>query len=99
MSRARRTLVPVGILAVRLLVGQQTPPPDKTELPPEEDAAINAPKEYGFNPVQSKREVAVGLLYFKKGNYKAAAARFQEATRWNDGNQEAWLRLAEAEEK
>ena len=78
----------------------QTPaqrPPD-TQLPPEEDA-VETPKEYVFNPVQSKREVEVGLQYFHKGNFKAAANRFSEATKWNDGNAEAWLRLAEAEEK
>ena len=25
--------------------------------------------------------------------------RFREATKWNDGNSDAWLRLGEAEEK
>ena len=60
---------------------------------------MEAPKEYVFNPVQSKREVEVGLQYFRKANYKAAAMRFTEATKWNDGNPEAWLRLAEAEAK
>ncbi len=78
----------------------QTPAqrPPVSQLPPEEDAG-EAPKDYVFNPVQSKREVEVGLLYLHKGNFKAAASRFTEATRWNDGNAEAWLHLAEAEEK
>ena len=57
------------------------------------------PKEYSFNPVQSKKEVTVGEFYFKKGDFKAAAGRFREATKWNDGNAEAWLRLGDAEEK
>ena len=78
---------------------QKPPDPQGTpQLPPDEDA-VTAPKEYVFNPVQSKREVEVGLQYFHKGNFKAAANRFTEATKWNDGNAEAWLRLAEAEEK
>lgn len=40
-----------------------------------------------------------GEYYFKKGDYRAAAGRFREATKWNDGNAEAWLRLGDAEEK
>lgn len=73
--------------------------PDESQLPPDEDAAQMKQKEYGFNPVQSRRELEAGMVYWKKGNYKAAAARFQEATKWNDGNAEAWLRLGEADEK
>lgn len=105
----------IGALLVGLAAMAQTPPqppavprtpPSQTpnpqtptpELPPEEDV-VEKPKEYVFNPVQSKREVEVGLQYFHKGNFKAAANRFGEATKWNDGNTEAWLRLAEAEEK
>jgi Flp pilus assembly protein TadD len=43
--------------------------------------------------------VSVGNFYFKKGDFKAAAGRFREATKWNDGNAEAWMRLGEAEER
>lgn len=74
------------------------PPPLTTEMPPEEDAS-KAPKVYSFNPVQSQREVTAGDFYFTKGNYTAAASRFTEATKWNDGNAEAWMRLGETEEK
>jgi tetratricopeptide (TPR) repeat protein len=77
--------------------------PDTTQqgdvqLPPEEDAGA-LPKTYSFNPLQSKKEVTVGEFYLKKGDSRAAAGRFREATKWNDGNADAWLRLAEAEEK
>lgn len=68
------------------------------QLPPEEDKG-EIPKQYSFNPLQSKKEVTVGEFYFKKGDYKAAAGRFLEATKWNDGNAEAWLRLGETDEK
>jgi tetratricopeptide (TPR) repeat protein len=68
------------------------------DLPPEEDKA-EQPKEYSFNPLQSKKEITAGEFYFKKSNFRAAAIRFREATKWNDGNAEAWLRLAETEEK
>jgi tetratricopeptide (TPR) repeat protein len=71
---------------------------DNIQLPPEEDKAA-IPEQYAFNPLKSKQEVSVGDFYFKKGDYKAAAGRFAEATKWNDGNADAWLRLGSAEEK
>ncbi len=73
-------------------------PAEKVDLPPEEDTS-GAPKVYSFNPVQSISELKVGNEYFVKGNFTAAANRFREATRWNDGNAEAWMRLGEAEER
>jgi tetratricopeptide (TPR) repeat protein len=71
---------------------------DKEYVPPEEDTAI-AVTEYSFNPLQAEKELRTGNYYFHKGSYRAAAMRFREATRWNDGSSEAWLRLGEAEEK
>jgi tetratricopeptide (TPR) repeat protein len=76
--------------------------PDKPEPqyqePPEEDVT-SAPKEYTFNPLQAAKEVRIGNYYFKKGSYKAALHRFEEALKWNPGMGEAAFRLAEAKEK
>ena len=79
---------------------QRTPPAtsDKEEIPPEEDNAVGE-KTYSFNPLQAQKEVQTGLYYYKKGSYRAAEGRFKEATLWNSGLDEAWLRLGEAEEK
>ncbi len=71
---------------------------DKSEMPPEEDKT-GAPPTFTFNPVQSKIEVERGDFYFHKGNYTAAVSRYDEATKWNDGNAIAWRSLGEAEEK
>ncbi|MEO8594679.1 MAG: tetratricopeptide repeat protein [Candidatus Solibacter sp.] len=71
---------------------------DKDGLPPEEDKSIATPV-YGFNPLQAQKEISVGNQYFKKGSYRAAAGRYEEATKWNSGEPEAWLRLGEAQEK
>ena len=68
------------------------------EIPPEEDTSI-AVKEYSFNPLQADKELRIGNYYFHKGRYRAAAQRFREATKWNQGYADAWLRLGEAEEK
>jgi len=81
--------------------GETTPTPqvlDKDGLPPEENKSL-AVKDYAFNPIQAQKEIRTGNYYFKKGSYRAAAGRFEEATKWNDGEPEAWLRLGEAEEK
>jgi tetratricopeptide (TPR) repeat protein len=75
--------------------GQQ---PTRQAVPEEEDANVKN-QEYSFNPLQAQREVQTGNYYFKKGSYRAAAGRFREATHWNEGYAEAWLRLGEAEEK
>src|SRR5215469_13215826 len=79
---------------------KRTPPPtsDKEEVPPEEDASVGE-KEYSFNPLQAQKELQIGNGYYKRGKYRAAEGRFKEATRWNNGYDEAWLRLGEAEEK
>jgi len=74
------------------------PAAQKDGMPPEEDTTV-ATKEYAFNPLQAKKEITVGNEYFKKHSYRAAAGRYTEATKWNSGEPEAWLRLGEAQEK
>ena len=69
-----------------------------TEAPPEEDSSI-AQDKYAFNPLESENSVKVGNFYAKQGNRLAALGRYQEATRWNPGNSEAWLRVGETAEK
>lgn len=74
-------------------------PPPEEQAPPDEDQ-INQQKIYSFNPVQAKKELAAGEFYFKtRHDYRAAANRFREATKWNPGFAEAWLRLGDAAEK
>jgi tetratricopeptide (TPR) repeat protein len=73
-------------------------PSDKEYIPPEEDTSISA-TEITFNPLMSKNDVERGDYYFKKGKLRAAESRYVEATKYNDGNSQAWLRLGEAEEK
>jgi tetratricopeptide (TPR) repeat protein len=66
--------------------------------PPEEDESLK-PKEYTLNPVQAASDLRVGLYYLKTGKYRAASRRFLEATRWDPGSAEAYLKLGEAQEK
>lgn len=76
----------------------KAPATKQEAIPPEEDKSL-ATQVYGFNPVQAQKEIRTGNYYFKKGSYRAAAGRFVEATKWNSGEPEAWLRLGEAQEK
>jgi len=71
------------------------PNSDKEEVPPEEDASL-AIDSFRFNPLQSRSDVEVGNGYYKKGNLRAAANRYAAATKRDDSNGEAWLRLGEA---
>ena len=77
---------------------QQSQQQNQEQEPPEEDESV-APKTYSFNPLEAEKDLKVGLYYFKKGNYKASASRFREATLWNPTFAEAFLRLGESEEK
>lgn len=74
-------------------------PPSLDQLPPPEDKAKGDDEKFAFNPVKSKKAVEIGEFYLRKSDFKAAASRFLEATKWNDGNADAWLKLGEAEEK
>ncbi|MDX1979676.1 MAG: tetratricopeptide repeat protein [Bryobacteraceae bacterium] len=89
-----------SILAVLLLAGGLAAAQEKPQVqePPEEDEGLKA-REYGFNPLQASKEIKVGLYYLKKGSVKAAANRFEEATKWDPTSAEAWLRLGEARER
>ena len=80
----------------------KTPPPmpkqQEVQEPPEEDESLK-PKEYAFNPLQAEKDISIGNQYFKKRNYRAALSRYQEASKWNPGLAEAYLRIGEAAEK
>jgi tetratricopeptide (TPR) repeat protein len=52
-----------------------------------------------WNPMKAIKDVEVGDFYFKKKNYKAALARYQEALYYKDGDAVASFRLAVCQEK
>jgi outer membrane protein assembly factor BamD (BamD/ComL family) len=95
VARALGLLLFFALLGALHLLAQQADPP----LPPEEDESYAAPREYGFNPLQAKKELNIGRFYFKKGSYKAAALRAQEALKWDDSLLEAYLMLGESRER
>ncbi len=67
--------------------------------PPEEDESLK-PQVYALNPLQAQRNITAGDFYFHaKKNYRAAQKRYIEATKWDPGNPEGFLKLGEADEK
>src|ERR1700722_11061552 len=115
MFRWLLALIPIGLATAFAQTTQpaQTPPGNTGELqkqrpqqktsdkdagPPEEDTSIGS-TTYSFNPLQAKKDIEIGNEYAKKHSYRAAANRFLSATKYNDGDSEAWLRLGEMDEK
>ncbi len=89
------------LLALNLAAQQQkspAPPEVQEQEPPEEDPDLK-PKEYSFNPLEANRNITAGNFYFKKGNYRAASRRYQEASKWDPTSATAILKLGEADEK
>ncbi len=82
-----------------LLLAQESQKKPPEQEPPEEDESLKPKAEYTFNPLQAENELKIGNFYFKRGSYKAASKRFEEATRWNPTYAEAFLRLGECLEK
>jgi tetratricopeptide (TPR) repeat protein len=85
------------LMSGALAAGQEPKPAQQPQAPEEDEA--EKPKEYSFNPLQAEKELRVGNFYFHKGDYRAAALRFTEATKWNPIAPEPYLRLGDAEEK
>lgn len=77
---------------------QTAPPAQKEEEPPEEDEALK-PKVYDLNPLESQRNLTTGDFYLKKGKLQAAQRRYLEATKWDPGSAEAFLKLGEVDER
>jgi tetratricopeptide (TPR) repeat protein len=52
-----------------------------------------------FNPQKAAKDVEVGDFYFKRRNYRAALARYQDALLWKNNHAEANFRMAQCLEK
>lgn len=67
--------------------------------PPEEDVSLQPKTEYVLNPLQAEKELKIGNYYFKKGSFKAAARRYEEAVKWDPNSADGWYKLGEAQSK
>jgi tetratricopeptide (TPR) repeat protein len=58
-----------------------------------------APAQPAFDPLRAEKDLEVGRYYMKKGDVDAAIDRFQDATQARPNLAEAYLLLADAQEK
>jgi tetratricopeptide (TPR) repeat protein len=70
-------------------------PGTNTSLDP--NAGVSEMKPW--SPYKANNDVEIGTFYMKRGNYKAAEARFRDALEWQDNNAIATYRLATLLEK
>lgn len=83
-------------------VGDITPPSNdanhvgtNTSLDPNANVSEMKP----WSPYKADNDVEVGIFYMRRGNYKAAEARFRDALYWQDNDAVATYRLATLLEK
>ncbi|MBI3694864.1 MAG: tetratricopeptide repeat protein [Acidobacteria bacterium] len=87
------------MLLAALATGQRRRP--EAPPPPREpdEVEAEAEPEYTFNPIQAQKELKIGDFYFKKKSYRAAAGRYERATKWQPDLADAYFKLGEAQEK
>lgn len=89
----------LGALFLALMPGLLLAQDPQFEDIPEEDEDIALEREYTFNPIQAQKELRVGDFYWKKKSFRAAAGRYEEATKWDPGFAEAYWKLGLASER
>ena len=88
----------LGFAQGQLRERKETPPEAETSLV-DEDEDLLPQTQYAFNPIQAKKDLKIGNFYARKGNHRAAAGRYLEATKWNPNYAEAYWRLGRSREK
>jgi tetratricopeptide (TPR) repeat protein len=82
--------------------GASKPQPQESSsknVAPGESAVPTLPAKSDFNPLDSEKDVEVGLFYMHKGDVDAAIPRFEDAIRLRDNYAEPRRLLGEAYEK
>jgi tetratricopeptide (TPR) repeat protein len=84
-----------------------SPPPDDAKnhpfsdatAPDDENDSADVQEMRPWDPHRAAKDNEVGLFYFKRKNYRAALARFQEALEYKPNDAEVNFRIAECYEK
>jgi tetratricopeptide (TPR) repeat protein len=85
-----------------------SPPKDDTkdhpnsgvvETNPEDEPPSDTQEMHPWNPYRAMKDDEVGEYYFKKKNYRAALARYQDALVWKEKDAVANFRMAQCYEK
>jgi len=84
------------------IIDLSPPPNDVKNHPESQDAVAEATGVQEFhkwNPMKALKDVEVGDFYFRRKNYRAALARYQEALEYKPNDAIATFRLAQCQEK
>jgi len=73
--------------------------PAPEAAPDTPDAASDVQELHPWNPYRALKDDEVGDFYFKRKNYKAALARYQDALAWKENDAVATFRMAQCYEK
>ncbi len=85
-----------------------SPPADDAKTHPDSGSAImdaeseanpDVQEMHAWDPHRAAKNIEVGEFYFKKKNYRAALARFQEALEFKPNDAESNFRIAQCYEK
>jgi tetratricopeptide (TPR) repeat protein len=74
-------------------------PPDNPPATPDAGAPSDVQELHPWNPYRAVKDDEVGDFYFKRKNYKAALARYQDALQWKERDATATFRIAQCYEK
>lgn len=66
---------------------------------PEAEPAPDVEEMHPWNPYRAMKDDEVGDYYFKRKNYRAALARYQDALTWKEKDAVANFRMAQCYEK
>jgi tetratricopeptide (TPR) repeat protein len=72
---------------------------DTSDPDAESDTPGSTQEVHPWDPHKAAKDVEVGDFYFKRKNYTAALARYQDALMWKDNDAEANFHLAQCFEK
>ncbi|HZQ20164.1 MAG TPA: tetratricopeptide repeat protein [Terriglobales bacterium] len=78
---------------------QKSHPMSSTKIDDENDTDSDVQEMHPWDPHKAAKDVEVGDYYFKRKNYKAAIARYQDALIYKPNDALAQYRLAEALDK
>jgi len=76
-----------------------TVPLDNPPATPATPDAGEVQELHAWNPYRAVKDDEVGDFYFKRKNYKAALARYQDALQWKERDAVATFRIAQCYEK
>jgi tetratricopeptide (TPR) repeat protein len=84
------------------IIDLSPPANDVKDHPESRDAveeATGVQEFHKWNPMKAMKDVEVGDFYFRRKNYRAALARYQEALEYKPNDAVATFRLAQCQEK